>query len=224
MEWSHQLRNYSQQQGCYAHCGSCCWVKQTRTGCAAGEGHAGFLFMLLPFPSNGLLLPPLVAMPLSPQDAIVQYVMPFVTENIGKNSTPEDWRLREAATFAFGSILEGPSPRSLAEIVRQAMGFLLAVRGWLPACLLGGTWQLASRAGLKRGADLRIVLRVCIGSWSAFGLKMQAPQQAISWQRLRTPYLCPAEHSARSASHASARACVLVLASSAVSLLLMCRP
>jgi importin subunit beta-1 len=64
------------------------------------------------------------------QDAIVPHVMPFVTENIGKNSTPEDWHMREAATFAFGSILEGPSPRSLAEIVRQAMGFLLAVRGY----------------------------------------------------------------------------------------------
>lgn len=60
------------------------------------------------------------------EDAIVPQVMPFVTENIGKNITAEDWRLREAATFAFGSILEGPSPRSLAEIVRQAMGFLLA--------------------------------------------------------------------------------------------------
>jgi hypothetical protein len=62
------------------------------------------------------------------QDSIVPIVMPFVTENIGKKSTPEDWHLREAATFAFGSILEGPSPSSLAEIVRQAMGFLLAVR------------------------------------------------------------------------------------------------
>lgn len=61
------------------------------------------------------------------QDAIVPLVMPFVQENIGKNSGPEDWRCREAATFAFGSILEGPSPASLAETVRQAMGFLLAV-------------------------------------------------------------------------------------------------
>lgn len=61
------------------------------------------------------------------QDAIVPFVMPFVTENIGKKATPEDWRLREAATFAFGSMLEGPSPATMAEIVRQAMGFLLAV-------------------------------------------------------------------------------------------------
>jgi len=58
---------------------------------------------------------------------MVPIVLPFVTENIGKNTSPEDWRLREAATFAFGSILEGPSPRALADVVRQGMGFLLAV-------------------------------------------------------------------------------------------------
>lgn len=67
------------------------------------------------------------ALTLPLQDAIVPFVMPFVTENIGKKATPEDWRLREAATFAFGSMLEGPSPATMAEIVRQAMGFLLAV-------------------------------------------------------------------------------------------------
>lgn len=61
------------------------------------------------------------------QDTIVPAVMPFVTENIGKNTGPDDWRSREAATLAFGSILEGPSPAALADIVRQAMGFLLAV-------------------------------------------------------------------------------------------------
>jgi hypothetical protein len=61
------------------------------------------------------------------QDAIVPFVMPFVTENIGKKATSEDWRLREAATFAFASILEGPSYSCLANIVRDAMGFLLAV-------------------------------------------------------------------------------------------------
>lgn len=59
-------------------------------------------------------------------------IMPFVTENIGKKSAAEDWRLREAATFAFGSMLEGPSPTVLADIVRQAMGFLLAVSTAVP--------------------------------------------------------------------------------------------
>ena len=59
------------------------------------------------------------------RDAVVPLVMPFVTANIGKAAAPDDWRWREAATFAFGSVLEGPSPASLAEIVHQAMGFLL---------------------------------------------------------------------------------------------------
>ena len=41
-------------------------------------------------------------------DAIVPLVMPFVTANIQKADGAESWRFREAATFAFGSILEGP--------------------------------------------------------------------------------------------------------------------
>jgi len=63
------------------------------------------------------------------KDNIVQHVMPFVTENISKGmdggGSPEDWHYREAATFAFGSILEGPSPQALIDIVRSAMDFLL---------------------------------------------------------------------------------------------------
>jgi importin subunit beta-1 len=55
--------------------------------------------------------------------------MPFVTANIAKQGSPEDWRWREAATFAFGSIVEGPSPANLVPMVQQAMPFLLQVRG-----------------------------------------------------------------------------------------------
>lgn len=40
------------------------------------------------------------------RDAIVPLVMPFVVANISKT----DWRSREAATCAFGSILEGDGP------------------------------------------------------------------------------------------------------------------
>lgn len=74
--------------------------------------------------------------------------MPFVTENISKNSTPEDWRQREAATLAFGSILDGPSPRTLADIVRQAMGFLLAVRPFSCSMLMMGAVPCPLRAAL----------------------------------------------------------------------------
>lgn len=58
-------------------------------------------------------------------DDVVPVVMPFVTANIAKQGGPDDWRWREAATFAFGSIVEGPSPANLVGMVQQAMPFLL---------------------------------------------------------------------------------------------------
>ncbi|KAL8160571.1 hypothetical protein V2J09_002108 [Rumex salicifolius] len=54
-------------------------------------------------------------------DDIVPLVMPFIEENI----TKPDWRQREAATYAFGSILEGPSPEKLTSIVNIALNFML---------------------------------------------------------------------------------------------------
>jgi importin subunit beta-1 len=53
--------------------------------------------------------------------------MPFVTTHIAKAGGPDDWRWREASTFAFGSIVEGPSADSLVQLVQQAMPFLLQV-------------------------------------------------------------------------------------------------
>lgn len=52
-------------------------------------------------------------------------VMPFIQANISKNTAPEDWRLREAATFAFGLILDGPDPACFADTIKLALGFLL---------------------------------------------------------------------------------------------------
>ncbi|CAN8244437.1 unnamed protein product [Cochlearia groenlandica] len=54
-------------------------------------------------------------------DDIVTHVMPFIEEKISK----PDWREREAATYAFGSILEGPSPDKLMAIVNAALTFML---------------------------------------------------------------------------------------------------
>ncbi|KAH9606489.1 hypothetical protein KSS87_016433 [Heliosperma pusillum] len=54
-------------------------------------------------------------------DDIVPLVMPFIEENI----TKPDWRQREAATYAFGSILEGPAPDKLTPIVNVALNFML---------------------------------------------------------------------------------------------------
>ncbi|XP_022744162.1 importin subunit beta-1-like [Durio zibethinus] len=55
-------------------------------------------------------------------DDIVPLVMPFVESNILK----PDWRCREAATYAFGSILEGPTVEKLSPLVQAGLDFLLA--------------------------------------------------------------------------------------------------
>nr|GMC85883.1 importin subunit beta-1-like [Ipomoea batatas] len=54
-------------------------------------------------------------------DAVVPLVMPFVEANILK----ADWRSREAATYAFGSILDGPSIEKLSPMVNAGFDFLL---------------------------------------------------------------------------------------------------
>lgn len=54
-------------------------------------------------------------------DAIVPLVMPFVEANI----TSSEWRCREAATYAFGSVLEGPSIEKLSPLVQAGLDFML---------------------------------------------------------------------------------------------------
>lgn len=56
---------------------------------------------------------------------IVPLVMPFVEANIVK----PDWHCREAATYAFGSILEGPTIEKLAPLVQSGLEFLLNAMG-----------------------------------------------------------------------------------------------
>ena len=46
----------------------------------------------------------------------MQPVMTFIGAHIGS----ADWHRREAATLAFGSILEGPAPSLLQPLVAQA--------------------------------------------------------------------------------------------------------
>lgn len=55
------------------------------------------------------------------EDSIVPHVLPFVKDNI-KNP---DWRFRDAALMAFGSILGGLEPNSLKPLVEQAMPTLI---------------------------------------------------------------------------------------------------
>ncbi|PNX87388.1 importin subunit beta-1-like protein, partial [Trifolium pratense] len=56
------------------------------------------------------------------EDQDLDEVMPFIAENI----TKQDWRQREAATYTFGSILEGPSPDKLVPLVNHALPFMLS--------------------------------------------------------------------------------------------------
>ncbi len=54
-------------------------------------------------------------------NACVPLTMDFITRNIND----ENWRPKEAAIMAFGSILEGPETEQIAPLVRQALGFLM---------------------------------------------------------------------------------------------------
>jgi len=55
------------------------------------------------------------------EDDVLEFVVPFVTNNIRSN----DWRFRDAAVMAFGSILEGPSTEKLKIIVDQGLNTLI---------------------------------------------------------------------------------------------------
>eukprot|EP00941_MAST-03F_sp_MAST-3F-sp1_P002162 g2162.t1 len=55
------------------------------------------------------------------RDDIVAPIMPFITSNIQN----PNWRNREAAVLAFGSIMEGPEENTLKQYVSQALPLLL---------------------------------------------------------------------------------------------------
>nr|XP_046160840.1 importin subunit beta-1-like isoform X3 [Oncorhynchus gorbuscha] len=55
------------------------------------------------------------------EDDVVPHVLPFIKEHIKH----PDWRYRDAAVMAFGSILEGPELNQLKPLVIQAMPMLI---------------------------------------------------------------------------------------------------
>jgi importin subunit beta-1 len=59
-------------------------------------------------------------------DRVVPLVVPFVTQNLtNRDGGADTWRLREAAAFALGSIVEGPHKAAVAPLVREALPYLL---------------------------------------------------------------------------------------------------
>jgi len=57
------------------------------------------------------------------EDDVLEYVVPFITQHI----TNQDWRYKDAAVMAFGSILEGPTVTSLRTIVDQGLPTLIGL-------------------------------------------------------------------------------------------------
>lgn len=55
------------------------------------------------------------------EDLVVPVIMPFVQSNIQN----ENWRMREAATMAFASILDGTSAEAIGPVVNQSIPVLL---------------------------------------------------------------------------------------------------
>lgn len=103
-------------------------------------------------------------------DDIVPLVMPFVEANILKT----DWHSREAATFAFGSILEGPSLEKLSPMALSGFDFLLNAmkdgNGHVKdttAWTLGRIFELLSPSTgspIVTPANVKQVLEVLLGS------------------------------------------------------------
>ena len=63
-------------------------------------------------------------------DDVVGHVMPFIQKHI----QDADWRRREAATLAFGSILEGPSQQALAGFMSQAIDVMIQLMRASKSC------------------------------------------------------------------------------------------
>lgn len=54
-------------------------------------------------------------------DAVLDHVIPFISSNIAST----EWRNKEAALTAFGSVLEGPSPEKCLPIIQAAVVMLI---------------------------------------------------------------------------------------------------
>ncbi|XP_066582548.1 importin subunit beta-1 isoform X2 [Prorops nasuta] len=135
------------------------------------------------------------------EEAIVPYVLPFVEENI---KSP-DWRYRDAALMAFGSILGGLQSATLKPLVEQAMSTLIelmydtsvAVRdtaAWtfgriceiIPEAAINETYLKPLLESLVTGlkAEPRVAANVC---WAFTGLAEASYESAESSEGREQP-------------------------------------
>jgi importin subunit beta-1 len=112
------------------------------------------------------------------ENDIVRHVIPFVKDHVKS----EDWKYRDAAIMAFGSILEGPDPKALTPLVQQAMPTLITmmtdvsvvvqdtvawtigrVCGLLPEAALKEEYLLQLLEALVKGLDKepRVASNIC---------------------------------------------------------------
>ncbi|XP_076643586.1 importin subunit beta Fs(2)Ket isoform X3 [Halictus rubicundus] len=135
------------------------------------------------------------------EEAIVPHVLPFVKDNI-KNA---DWRYRDAALMAFGSVLGGLDPGTVKPLVEQAMSTLIelmyddsvAVRdtaAWtfgriceiIPEAAINETYLKPLLEALVNGlkAEPRVAANVC---WAFTGLAEASYESAESSEHGEQP-------------------------------------
>nr|XP_033332037.1 importin subunit beta-1 isoform X1 [Megalopta genalis] len=128
------------------------------------------------------------------EEAIVPHVLPFVKDNIKS----ADWRYRDAALMAFGSVLGGLDPGTVKPLVEQAMPTLIelmydgsvAVRdtaAWtfgricdiIPEAVINETYLKPLLEALLNGlkAEPRVAANVC---WAFTGLAEASYESAES--------------------------------------------
>lgn len=127
------------------------------------------------------------------ENDVIPHVLPFVQSNI--QST--DWKLRDAAAMAFGSILEGPDPDTLSPLCVQAMPLFVnllkddsvVVRdtaAWtigrlceiMPEVVINEEWMVSLLNNLVDGlrAEPRVAANVC---WAFSSLAEAAYDKSV---------------------------------------------
>ncbi|CAA2980192.1 importin subunit beta-1 [Olea europaea subsp. europaea] len=111
-------------------------------------------------------------------DDIVPLVMPFIEENI----TKPDWKRREAATYAFGSILEGPSPDKLMPIINVALNFMLTALTNDPSSHVKDTtaWTLGRIFEFLHGSTVEMPIITAANCQQIITVLLQSMQDALN--------------------------------------------